>query len=76
MPIGQGKYDDTVTKLREELEADAVVVLVIGGSKGHGFSCQAPPEIIKNMPDMFEAVAHQMRKDLSNNLHPEPQTAQ
>ena len=45
MPIGPGKYDDLCTLLRERAgigeQGGGVLVIVLGGNRGNGFSCQA-----------------------------------
>src|SRR5205085_1646492 len=41
MAIGPGQYDDLCTRVREESQAQAVVLIVLGGNKGNGFSMQA-----------------------------------
>lgn len=38
--LGPGKYDPMCTRVREELGAEAVVLLVINGTAGSGFSMQ------------------------------------
>lgn len=38
---GPGKYDDLATLVLERADADAAIVIVLGGSKGSGFSVQA-----------------------------------
>lgn len=41
MAIGEGgKYDDIATHVRETTEAEAVVVIVVGGSRGSSFAVQ------------------------------------
>lgn len=41
--FGPGVYDDLCTYVREQSGADAVIVLVINGKRGSGFSAQARP---------------------------------
>lgn len=41
MPLGPGKYDDVCTYVREETEASAAIVIVVGGKHGPGFSVQS-----------------------------------
>lgn len=36
----EGKYDDLATMVREKAEARAVVLVVVGGNKGMGFTVQ------------------------------------
>jgi len=68
MAIGPGKYDDLCTYVRdqvgiaEEGQSGGVIVIVLGGNKGSGFSCQADLKTTLLLPDMLEDVARQMRK--------------
>lgn len=41
MPVGPGKYDDECTLVREATCADAVIMMIVGGVRGSGFSVQA-----------------------------------
>lgn len=67
MTIGPGKYDDVCTKVRRLTGVDktggAVVLIVLGGKHGHGFSMQSDLETLKLLPDMLETMAKQIRKD-------------
>lgn len=64
MTIGAGKYDDLCTIVMEKSEAEAVLVVVLSGNKGHGFSMQMlRPELVKMVPDLLEDVAKQIRSD-------------
>jgi hypothetical protein len=70
MPVGPGKYDDVATTARELTGARAVVVIVLGGNKGSGFSVQAElgardsvaPE---NMARLLRAVADEIEAEAS-----------
>ena len=67
MPIGPGKYDDLATKVRElaGISPDnpgGVIVIVVGGDKGNGFSCQADLVTTLGLPDLLEMVAKQIRE--------------
>ncbi len=53
MPIGPGKYDDECTMLRESTEAQGVIVIVIGGKLGSGFSVQADRHTTLLLPHML-----------------------
>jgi len=59
-----GKYDDACTQARLATGALGTVLLVLGGRKGHGFSVQAPPEVLSALPGMLETVAAEIRRDL------------
>lgn len=61
MPLGPGKYDDLCTYVREQTDADAVIVMVVNGKLGSGFSCQADFVTTAVLPDMLESLARQLR---------------
>ncbi len=67
MALGPGKYDDACTLVREMTGGTSVVVAVMGGNKGAGFSVQStapiPPKILAYLlADMLEAIAEELRK--------------
>ena len=63
MPIGAGKYDAEVTELMDKLRPRSVILVVIDGPKGSGFSAHMTfPDLIR-MPEMLEAIAAQLRAD-------------
>jgi len=64
MPVGVGKYDDLCTQVREKAKAVGALVIVFEGSKGMGFSVQAPVEIQVGLPVILREVADQIEKDL------------
>lgn len=64
MALGPGIYDDECTKVREELGADGVVLIVFGGEKGGGFSVQAPVDITLDLPSVLAILAQQIEIDL------------
>jgi len=53
MPFGPGKYDDACTAARLATGADACILIIVGGSKGEGFSVQAttdvPPRVLATL---------------------------
>ena len=59
MPIGPGKYDDLCTLLRERAgigeQGGGVLVIVLGGNRGNGFSCQADLATTMALPELLEA---------------------
>ena len=61
--MGPGKYDDLCTLVREKTGASATIVIVIGGNKGNGFSCQSDLVTTRMVPDLLEDIARQIRKD-------------
>lgn len=64
MALGPGKYDDECTLVRERVGAEGVVVIVMGGDRGNGFSCQADLRTTALLPDLLEKVARQICEDM------------
>lgn len=64
MPIGPGKYDAVCTEVRTETAAKGVIVIVIDGALGTGFSIQAPMDVLLKLPDMLEMMAREIRASL------------
>jgi len=62
--IGPGRYDDITTRLRELTDADGVVLIVLNGYKGSGFSVQVPePQDGFQLATVLRAVADEVTKD-------------
>jgi hypothetical protein len=65
MALGPGKYDDVCTMVTEQVgigeKGGGVIVIVLGGNKGSGFSCQADLRTTLLLPDMLEDIAKQIR---------------
>jgi len=61
--IGPGRYDDLCTEVREKTDAAGVIVIVIDGNKGSGFSCQSDLLTLALLPEMLEFVADKIRRD-------------
>jgi len=64
MALGPGKYDPLATYVRESTHARGVVLLVVGGSHGSGFSVQGDQAVQMSLPDMLERMAASIRADL------------
>jgi predicted ATP-grasp superfamily ATP-dependent carboligase len=65
MALGPGKYDDVATIVRELTDAAAVIVLVIEGNQGSGFSVQTtlPNLTAENLAKLLENMARQLREE-------------
>jgi hypothetical protein len=61
---GPGKYDDLCTEVRERAKARGVILIVIEGEHGNGFSAQLPTDIGHTVPATLMVVAHEMANDL------------
>ena len=65
MAIGPGKYDEICTAAREVTNAEAVVMIVLGGKYGSGFSVQAIGEDISaSLPALLRDVANSIEGDM------------
>ena len=65
MALGPGKYDDLATLVRDGTNAEGVIVIVIGGSKGGGFSVQATGEVTAMLPALLRKLADDIERDLA-----------
>lgn len=64
MAVGAGKYDDLCTKALIETEGDAVLLIVLGGSKGAGFSVATTDVgLLLGLPRILREVAAEIEKD-------------
>lgn len=64
--IGAGKYDRITTEVRERTDAEGVVLIVLGGVKGNGFSVQMTrPEHMSALADVLEQAAREIRREAS-----------
>lgn len=59
MPAGPGKYDNLCTVAREAAQADTVVMIIINGVHGSGFSVQTrDPAASHRLPQLLRTTAH------------------
>jgi hypothetical protein len=70
MTAGAGKYDAVTTKVREETQAEGIILVIFGGNKGDGFSVQATSDILLDLPKMLRSIADQIAADLGNGGPP------
>lgn len=73
MAIGPGKYDDLCTYVRQQVGlieggglGGGVVIMVLGGNRGSGFSVQADLRTTAMLPDLIEEMARALRNDLNS----------
>lgn len=60
MAFGPGKYDDLATEVRTKAKADGVLLLIVDGTKGSGFSAQLPPLLTAKLPAILRSIADQI----------------
>jgi hypothetical protein len=80
MAFGPGKYDDITSRVRAEVgitdqTGGGVLVIVLGGDRGDGFSCQADAATTLAIPDILENVSKQIRRDTLIASAPAPATS-
>jgi hypothetical protein len=69
MALGPGKYDALATQARLGANARAVILIVIGGDQGGGFSLQTvDPDLITELPAILRGMADQIEHDLTSVL--------
>lgn len=65
MPVGPGKYDEVATLARELTGGHTVVLLVLGGSRGQGFSVQTiDPTMARALPELLRTIANDIERDV------------
>ena len=62
MSWGPGKYDDLCSLVRDKSGASSVLLVILDGNKGNGFSCQTDLAGTLALPDLLEMVAKQIRE--------------
>ena len=67
MTTGSGKYDDVCTTVRERTGARCVVIMVVDGDKGNGFSVQCEEAWLKYLPDILQDMAERIRAGQGND---------
>jgi hypothetical protein len=66
MATGPGTYDKEATAVRESTGAETVMILVVGGLRGNGFSVQTvDPDFGRNIPAMLRQMADEIERDIS-----------
>jgi hypothetical protein len=60
MPFGPGKYDAECTELRERLKAEGIILIVVRGMRGGGFSAQLNLADTMSMPQTLRFIADQI----------------
>lgn len=78
MALGPGKYDDLATYCMEQTNADAVMVIVIGGNRGHGMSGKEKPidfDIAMRPVSTLKRVVPSVLRVVAKNIESAPNDA-
>jgi hypothetical protein len=63
--MGPGQYDDIAGVVRDYTKGKAVIVAVVEGSRGNGFSIQTTdPTILLALPQVLRHIAESIEGDL------------
>jgi hypothetical protein len=66
--VNKGQYDDICESICQQVAIDrvggGVLVVVIGGDRGSGFSCHSDFASILHMPRLLEQIADKIRHQL------------
>jgi hypothetical protein len=70
MPTGPGSYDGEATWVQQRTQAHGVLLMILGGNKGNGFSLasydiQATLEITLSLPKLLREMANQIETDIA-----------
>lgn len=69
---GPGKYDAQCAKALLETDAYAVLMVVVGGNKGHGFSVNSRDRsIVLNISTLLREVADEIDKKIEQTTNNE-----
>jgi hypothetical protein len=65
MPLGPGKYDDAATVARESTQATGLILIVLHGAHGSGFSAQFDSAMMNAgaLADLLRVVARELDKE-------------
>lgn len=66
---GPGKYDD-LAQLVHEATGGNVVLIVMGGYKGHGIAMKADAQAMQIMPKLLRNMADALQEDLGAGGRP------
>lgn len=63
MPIGPGKYAAVCNRALVDTDADAVILVIIGGKNGAGFDVQGRAGVVVSLPPMLRHMADVIEKE-------------
>lgn len=66
MAEGPGKYDEACSEARRSTKAVGVLLVVLEGEHGSGFSAQLPHELRVAIPATLRSVADQIERDMQD----------
>ena len=64
MPPGGGLYGDVASVVLMETQADGVIMIILNGRRGSGFSVAVAEELILDVPEALRRLADDIDRDL------------
>jgi hypothetical protein len=79
MSEGPGRYDAEASWVQKRTKAHGVLLMIVGGNKGNGFSLasydiQATLEITLSLPKLLREMANQIESDIKEQSFGKNQT--
>jgi hypothetical protein len=66
--IGPGKYDEEAVSLKKELNAQALILIVVGGPKGSGLSVKSDEILLAALPQVLRTTADLIEDEVKKDL--------
>lgn len=63
MPKGGGKYGDLAGAVHGATGADAVMLIVLKGVDGSGFSVVGNEDVLERLPELLRTMANEIEND-------------
>lgn len=70
--LGGGRYDRECTAALLSTKADGVILIVLNGDRGNGFSAQLPLTHVSDLPTVLRQVADEIQADVRKSSPPTP----
>lgn len=69
MPVGPGKYDELANHCFKEAKARGVVLMVLDGEHGNGFSVVGDRSTLAYIPQLLREMADGIERDMRSAGH-------
>jgi predicted nuclease of predicted toxin-antitoxin system len=69
--MGQaGRYDNLTDRVLGETDADGVILVVLGGNKGSGFTLSCKAEVTERLHDALPSMLRQIADTIESGAQP------
>ncbi len=66
--IGPGRYDQETREIQAQLSAGAIMLFVVDGERGTGFSVVGPVTVLEHVPRLLRKVADDLERQAREGL--------